>query len=151
MNEGNQWWKLRAKHGRDKLFASPELLWEAAEGYFTHTDSRKWVKKDWVGKDADEVLRENETPYTLAGMCLYFNCSRHWWNEFKDAKHTDFLEVITRIENIMFAQKFEGAAVGAFKENLIARELGLKDASDVNITTEQPLFPDPKATKDPKS
>ena len=30
----NQFWKQRSKHGRDMLFASPTLLWEAACEYF---------------------------------------------------------------------------------------------------------------------
>lgn len=128
---GNQYWKQRSKHGRDKLFESPELLWEAAVEYFELTNGRKWVKKDWVGKDAVEVDRETETPYTLAGMCLYFDCSREWWNSFKRADHKDFSQVITRIENIMHQQKFEGAAVGAFNANIIARDLGLTDKSDI--------------------
>ena len=25
--KGNQFWMLRSKHGRDKLFATPEALW----------------------------------------------------------------------------------------------------------------------------
>ena len=29
-NLGNQFWKNRSKHGRDKLFATPDLLWQAA-------------------------------------------------------------------------------------------------------------------------
>ena len=32
--KGNQFWMLRSKHGRDKLFATPEALWEAACEYF---------------------------------------------------------------------------------------------------------------------
>jgi hypothetical protein len=128
---GNQYWKQRSKHGRDKLFESPELLWQAAVEYFELTDSRKWTKADWVGKDAIEVERQTDTPYTLSGMCLYFDCSRQWWNAFKAAEHTGFLEVIARIENIMHSQKFEGAAVGAFNANIIARDLGLTDKSDI--------------------
>jgi hypothetical protein len=31
----------------------------------------------------------------------------------------------------MFTQKFEGATVGAFNANIIARDLGLKDQTDV--------------------
>lgn len=130
--QGNQFWKLRSKHGRDKLFETPELLWEAASEYFESTDSRKWVKKDWVGKDAFEVERETETPYTLSGMCLYFDCSREWWNKFKNSERPEFLQVITRIENIIFTQKFEGAAVGAFNANIIARDLGLSDKSELS-------------------
>jgi hypothetical protein len=32
--KGNEFWKMRSKHGRDALFASPELLWESACEYF---------------------------------------------------------------------------------------------------------------------
>ena len=135
--KGNSFWELRSKHGRDALFTSPELLWEAAAEYFKATESRKWKKKDWVGKDAMAVDRETETPFTLAGFCLYINASRHWYNEFRERareeKKHDFLEVLSRIENIMFAQKFEGAAVGAFNQNIIARELGLTDKTESKI------------------
>lgn len=138
---GNKWWMLRAKHGRDKLFKTPDLLWQAALEYFNHTDSRKWVKKDWVGKDAHEVSRETETPYTLSGLWLYINCSKAYWGNFKTAlndnktkESKDFLEVITRIENIIFTQKIEGAAVGAFNANIVAMELGLKQQTETTTT-----------------
>ena len=36
--KGNQFWMLRSKHGRDKLFATPEALWEAACEYFQWCD-----------------------------------------------------------------------------------------------------------------
>lgn len=29
--KGNQFWKLRNRHGRSKRFASPEQLWEAVQ------------------------------------------------------------------------------------------------------------------------
>lgn len=136
---GNQFWKLRAKHGRDKLFATPELLWEAACEYFEHTDKRKWVKKDWVGKDAMQVERETETPYTLTGLYLYLDCNKHYFNDFKANCSKEFSEVITRIEQIIYTQKFEGASVGAFNHNIIARDLGLKDQTD---STQTIVIPD---------
>jgi hypothetical protein len=129
--KGNKFWQQRSKHGRDKLFASPELLWKAAKEYFTLTDNRKWVKKDWVGKDAYEVLRETETPYTLTGLCLYLNCNRGYFGDFKKTCNEDFSLVISRVEDIMYTQKFEGASVGAFNANIISRELGLVDKSEV--------------------
>lgn len=128
---GNKFWQLRSKHGRSKLFASPNLLWKAAIEYFTATDARKWIKKDWVGKDAMEIERETETPYTLSGLCLYLNCNRGYFHDFKKTCSEDFSEVVTRIEDIIYTQKFEGAAVGAFNPNIIARDLGLVDKTDV--------------------
>jgi hypothetical protein len=122
---------LRSKHGRDILFATPELLWDAAKEYFEYTSERKWEKKDWVGKDAMEVIRETDTPFTLAGLCLYIGCSRSYFTNFKKICSEDFLTVITRIEDIIFTQKFEGAAVGAYNANIIARDLGLVDKTEL--------------------
>jgi hypothetical protein len=42
----------------------------------------------------------------------------------------------------MYAQKFEGAASGAFNANIIARDLGLADKTEMKVTEEQPLFGD---------
>lgn len=131
---GNQFWKQRSKHGRDKLFSTPELLWEACCEYLEATDKRKWIKKDWIGKDCQEVERETETPYTLSGLCLYLDCDPSYFRKFRsNEENKDFFTVITRIEQIMYTQKFEGATVGAFNANIIARDLGLKDVSTVNI------------------
>jgi hypothetical protein len=124
---GNQFWKQRSKHGRDKLFQTPDLLWQACCEYFEYTDTRKWIKKDWVGKDAMEVERETETPYTYSGLCLYLNTNRGYFSDFKQTCSKDFSEIIMRVEDIMYTQKFEGASVGAFNQNIIARELGLAD------------------------
>lgn len=143
--KSNQFWKLRSKHGRDKLFATPELLWEAACEYFEWCDNHPWTKQDWVGKDADQVTRETQRPYTLTGLCLYLNCSTSYFREFKSnppVNTEDFLTVITRIEETIYTMKYEGAAVGAFNANIIARDLGLVDKKEQNIVTEQPLFPE---------
>jgi hypothetical protein len=141
---GNQFWKLRSKHGRDLIFSSPTVLWEACVEYFEATDARKWIRKDWVGKDAKEVEREIDTPYTLTGLFVFLDITKPTWQEYRNRE--DFSYVITRVEQIMFTQKFEGAAVGAFNASIIARDLGLKDASEVNITADRKavadLFPE---------
>lgn len=136
--KGNQFWKQRAKHGRDKIFADATAMWEAAVEYFEFTDSRKWEKQDWVGKDATPVTRKTDTPYTLTGLCLFLDVNTKYLNEFKknldvgsNEAHKDFSEVITRIEGIIYTQKFEGATVGAFNANIISRDLGLMEKKDI--------------------
>lgn len=133
---GNQFWKLRSKHGVDALFTDPKKLWEAAVEYFEATDKRKWVKKDWVGKDAIEVERETDTPYTITGLCIYLGCEVSWWRSFKGTEtflQKDFGTVYHSIDQIIYNQKFEGAAVGAYNANIIARDLGLRDG--MNLAT----------------
>ncbi|MCD6012894.1 MAG: packaging protein [Flavipsychrobacter sp.] len=139
---GNQFWKLRTKHGVDKLFKDPQLLWEQACEYFEATDSRKWVKDDWVGKDAIKVERKNETPYTKSGLALYLDCDWRTIEALKEDTNKDFLHIITRIEQIIYTQKIEGASVGAFNPSIVARELGLaeKQEIDANVRAKNVSF-----------
>lgn len=136
---GNKYWQLRSKHGRDKLFATPELLWEAAKEYFEWCDNNPVLKEDYVGKDADRVERQLQRPYTISGLCVYIDASRQWWNEFRGNASQDFLVILTRIEEIIYSQKFDGAAVGVFNQSIIARDLGLveKTESKVEAKVEQ--------------
>lgn len=139
--KGNQFWKLRSKHGRDKLFASPDLLWEAACEYFQWCDDNPWIKNDAIrgGEAAGEIISIPTTrPYTLSGLNVYLNAGVNYWTQFREGvkENKDFSLVVTRIEEIIFTQKFEGAAVGAFNALLIARELGIaeKTQASLNIT-----------------
>ncbi|GAB4001578.1 DNA-packaging protein [Spirosoma daeguense] len=141
---GNQFWKLRSEHGRDKLFETPEKLWEAACEYFQWCDDNPWIKVEQLKKPSAEydkdgnfvkmhVIAELPTarPYTLKGLCLYCDASEQFWRTFKASSASeDFLAVIIRIEEVIYTQKFEGAAVGAFNPNLIARDLGLADKKE---------------------
>lgn len=137
--QGNSYWQLRSKHGREKLFATPELLWEAAKEYFEWCDNNPVLKEDYVGKDADRVNRKLQRPYTISGLCIYVDASREWWGKFKSSADKDFLLILTRIEEIIYSQKFDGAAVGVFNQSIIARDLGLveKTESKVEAKVEQ--------------
>lgn len=128
----NEFWKLRSKHGRDKLFATPDLLEEAAYEYFSWCQQNPWLRTDYRGKDAEEVQIPTPRPFTIKGLCLYLDASEQYWRTFKASEGAkDFLAVITRIEEIIYTQKFEGAAVGAFNANLISRDLGLADKKEL--------------------
>lgn len=142
----NQWWKLRAKHGRDKIFKTPEDLWNACEEYFDATNQRKWNKVDFKGSDAKKVQIPTDTPFTIQGLCLFLGVNSKYFNDFKDSlkgKTDDvslgFSEVITRVEEIIFVQKFEGAAVGAYQQNIIARDLGIADKKIIDQKNLDPI------------
>ena len=134
---GNQFWKLRSKHGRDLIFSSPTVLWEACCEYFEATERRVWTKKDWVGKDAKEVNRDTTPPFTLKTLYIFLDTNAQTWSEYR--KRDGFAEICTRVENIIYAQKFEGAAVGAYNHAIIARDLGLRDGIDTTVRNETPL------------
>lgn len=158
---GNQFWKLRSKHGRDKLFETPPLLWEAAQEYFewvdanplTRSEQRKGtvvIPKGFEGDLADiqNPIIEVEVgrPYTWEGLCIYLDCSPAYFRVFKLTmvekkegaseeeikQQKDFLTIISRIEQSIYNQKFDGAAVGLFNGNIIARSLGLREHNELS-------------------
>jgi len=145
---GNHFWNNRSKHGRDKLFATPEMLWEAACEYFKSCDDNPWIKVEGLkgGELAGQLINiPTQIPYTLKGLCLYIGCSESYFRAFKSQEREnakDFITVIEQIEETIYNQKFTGATVGAFNANIIARDLGLSDNSRVEHANdkESPLI-----------
>lgn len=126
---GNQFWKKRDKHGRDSLFASPDLLWDAACEYFEWCDDNPLIEVDFRGKDIERVEIPKMRAYTLQGLCLYLGCSRSSLYDLERSK--DFSDIITRIRDVIYTQKFEGAAAGILNSNIIARDLGIGERLDI--------------------
>jgi hypothetical protein len=67
--------------------------------------------------------------FTWDGLELYLGVES--LREYKTT-YKDFSQVITYIGKIISTQKFEGAAAGLLNPNIIARDLGLRDNSDVS-------------------
>ena len=87
---------------------------------------------DYRGRELTKVELPTARPYTITGLCLYLDCNVQYFTDFEN-RLTDsnqdkgFSVVITRIRETIYTQKFEGAAVGAYNANIIARDLGLTD------------------------
>lgn len=127
---GNEFWKLRSKHGRDKLFKTPDLLWEAACEYFQWCVDNPIVAQENKGtKNVNEV--EFFRPFTLKGFCLFCDASEHWFNEFEKSASEDFLVIIRKIRDIIYTQKIEGAIIGIYNANIVARDLGLSEKAQI--------------------
>lgn len=134
----NQFWKQRSKHGRDLIYKNPELLWEAAKEYFEWCDAHPWEVHTPVKAGdhfGETVTAPVSRPYTLTGLCVFLDIDEETLNNY--GKREGFLGIISRIKRIAYTQKFEGACVGAFNANIIARDLGLKDAKEVEIKNEE--------------
>jgi len=143
---GNKFWELRSKHGRDRLFATPELMWEAATEYFEWIEENPLIQIDYKGKDADRVEIPHIKPFTIQGLCLYLDCNVKYFNEFEvsirdreDQLSKDFSNIITRIRETIYSQKFDGASCGFYNANIIARDLGLQDTVNSGATVKNEI------------
>jgi hypothetical protein len=130
--KGNSFWKCRSKHGRDKLFETPELLLESASEYFDWCDNNPWetVKAVESNNGYSKEIKPTQRPYSLRGWWHYIGASESWLRNFKKECGDDFLRVIEEIESFIANHQWEGATVGAFNANIIARTLGLKEGLD---------------------
>jgi hypothetical protein len=126
--KGNSFYLLRSKSGRNRKYNSDKTLLEACYDYFAECDSNPWYKNEAVksGDAVGQIIKvPTARPYTLTGLFIFIGIDRKTWESYKSID--DFLPIITHVEDIIYTQKFEGAAVGAFNANIIARDLGLKD------------------------
>jgi hypothetical protein len=134
----NDFWKRRTKHGRDKLFASPELLLQAACEYFQYCEDNPLNEVKVFGTG----LRANVPKMramTLSGLCLYLGCNEAYFRQFKSnlpQGEQGFSTVIDQIETVIYNQKFQGASAGLLNANIISRDLGLAERSNVDVTTD---------------
>jgi hypothetical protein len=147
---GNQFWKARSSHGRSPIFASTDALWEGACDYFEWVEQNPlWESKPFAfqGVVTVEALPKMRA-MTISGLCIFLDIARRTWDEYKG--RDDFLPVVTRIEEIIRTQKFEGASADLLNPNIIARDLGLSDKSEIDhsgAVTFQTIYESPPAKK----
>lgn len=137
--ENNQYWKLREKDGRNRFIDTPEKLLTVAEEYFKWCDENPILITEIVNSKQGVQLVEKPVrrPFQKEGFALFIGLSA--WRIVADLKTVsdDFSQIVTRIEKIIYTQKFEGATVGQFNSNIIARDLGLNESIDHTSKGEQ--------------
>lgn len=129
--KGNQFWKMRSKHGRDRIFSSPDALWESCCEYFEYVESNPlWESKlfSYQGEIHEGVAPKMQA-MTLAGLCLFLDIDETTWRDWRTKE--DFSPVVAKADRVMYHQKFTGAAADQLNPNIIARDLGLKESSSV--------------------
>ena len=129
---GNQYWKLRSKHGRDRIIKDHKKLEEAADQYFQWCIDNPIIKTDYRVAAGEIVIVNIPMPQPFQKCELARFCGLAQWRNIENLKKVseDFKQVITCIEGTIRSQKFKYAAVGMFNANIIAQDLGLKNEKD---------------------
>lgn len=131
---GNNYWEFRNKHGRDFKY-NPESFWEEAVKYFEWIQDKVWNKKEAIksGDMAGTLIDiPTSTPMSITSFCLFADIDENTFQRYeKEQGYEAFWAITKRIKSIIESQQFEGATVGAYNPNIIARKLGLVDKSDV--------------------
>ncbi|EMQ2223317.1 DNA-packaging protein [Citrobacter youngae] len=133
--KGNRFWEARSSHGRNPKFESPEALWAACCEYFEWVEANPLYEVKafaFQGVVTQESLPKIRA-MTISGLCIFLDITRQTWGTFRAME--GFSDITTRAEEIIYDQKFSGAAADLLNANIIARDLGLKEQSQVEDVT----------------
>lgn len=130
--KGNRFWEQRSSHGRKPVFEDSDQLWDACVEYFD------WVEENPLQEETlvtyQGVVKREDVPkmraMTMEGLCRFLDIGTSTWAGWRKPSH-DFSEVVARVDSVMREQKFTGAAAGFLNPNIIARDLGLADKSEL--------------------
>jgi len=129
---GNQFWEMADPFslGRNPKYSKPEQLWEDAKDYFKHCDDNPIESVETkVNKSIEIRTIKHKIPYTWEGLYVFIGvCNLHLYKSKKE-----FINILTHVRNIIYNQKFTGAAAGLFNSNIIIRDLGLKDKQELEV------------------
>lgn len=136
----NKFWEVRSSHGRKPAFSSPDDLRNACEEYF------EWVEANPLKQAKAFAFQGNITiaqvdkmrAMTIAGLCQFIDVEDRTWRNWRKDRE-DLIPVITRVEKIIYVQKFEGAAAELLNSNIIARDLGLADKRETTGSDGGPI------------
>nr|WP_321483694.1 terminase small subunit [uncultured Cohaesibacter sp.] len=125
--KGNRYRAKRRRNGRKLLYETPEQLWWACVKYFEWVEATPLKQEEIIKyRDRYERIELNKMRGAMSkcGLYVFLGITRQTWDSYKD-RGKDFLTIITRVEDIIWDQKFTGAAAGILNGNIIARELPL--------------------------
>ena len=130
--EGNEYYKLCKNPGAPKKYDADKLRKKINE-YFKHIDNTPIQKRktETHRGEIKEIIEYLPKPYTLTGLCNYLHITMHTLKSYES--DDDLMQLIIHARQIIYQNKFEGAANNTFNSNLIALELGLKAKEEQTI------------------
>lgn len=136
---GNKFWEARSTHGRAPIFGSAEELWAACLEYFEWVEANPLYEAQAFAYQGKVTLQElpKMRAMTISSLCIFLDISPETWRSYRDRE--DFVGITTRVDEIIRTQKFQGAAADLLNPNIIARDLGLSDKSELTGADNGPL------------
>jgi len=138
---GNRFWEARSSSGRNPIFKDPEQLWAACLEYFKWAEDNP-LQEQKATQFQGEFIKDTVNKMramTIDGLCTFLDICDTTWDNYR--KKEDFVVVTRKVERIIRDQKFSGAAADLLNANIIARDLGLKEKTELSSDPEKPLLP----------
>lgn len=129
--------------GRPKAIKEPEellILWTECKNEIDNNPIRV---QDYVGKNADEVYRLKQRPYTYEAFKIY--CKRkgltinHYF-ENSGGTYTEFRDICSHIKDEIRLNQIEGGMVGIYNPSITQRLNNLVEKSEQDLNIKSPVI-----------
>lgn len=124
-----------------RIFKAPDELAKAWEGYlkWLESESRKWPKVQYVGKEGQQVVDYPKMPYTFEGFKRYcyleYGCVEQYFVN-KDGLYDEFVSICSRIKEWIREDQITGGLLGNYNASITQRLNGLKELTDATTKAE---------------
>jgi len=133
--------------GKRKYIETPEKMWELFLEYKEYTKSNPILIEDYVGKDAERVMREKPRALTIDGFeCYLFDrgiisdLSNYFANS--DERYSDYSTICHAIKRAVRTDQIEGGMAGIYNPSITQRLNNIVERTDVT-SGDKPLQSSP--------
>lgn len=133
---------------------SPQKLWLKAVEYFKWCQDNPLIKKEqardvkpYEDKEGNVVYPSRimdipiSRPFSVEGFCIFANIHKQTFYEYlkgvtevrdedKRPNLSSYVDICTRIKDIIDNQHFDGGMAGFYNANIVSRKLGLVERSE---------------------
>jgi acetylglutamate kinase len=122
---------------KPRYIQTPEKLYELFEQYTE--DTKRRVRTIPKATNKGVLYEEHVPPLTIDGFKTYANkqgtdINRYWYNV--DSTLNEYVSIVTRIKEEIRNDQVEGALVGQYQQNIVARLNNLTEKTDVTTNGE---------------
>ena len=121
----------------DKNIKTPDELLAHFEKYKKACKANPKKENIWSNKQDKQVSLDREIPLTWDGFEIWLRKNKiisrlddYKFN--KDDRYTEYAYILHAIGREIYEDKLTGAVAGVFNGNIIARDLGLKEQSEIS-------------------
>ena len=121
--------------GRARTFETPNDLRESCLEYLAWAHANPLQEEKHFCSAGQIMTAHISKPraVTIVGLCLHLGIHRHTWQNYRISEEFDL--VCDEIEDRMKQYKFENAVAGLMNPTLIARDIGLVDKQEIDLSS----------------
>lgn len=136
---GNQFYKMRTKDGRDKLFNkdNEDGFFNLVYAYIDHCQNKKLHKTDFIkaGDKAGKLIEiPQDRPTSIKGFCAFIGIAHETYLCYeKDEKYSEYSEWFKYARTLLESELQDQALIGNVNPMVAVRVLQLTDRTESKI------------------